>query len=132
MFLEKIEAEEHPMAVTDERFRAKIEKAFSYRYPYQGEDQMKMKYTVSELKKYAATSEEDGEILIPEEEIVPILPNFMKEEEEVKGATKGTAYHKVMELLDFSKIYTMDLLRENIENLKNEGYLDAGTAGRCV
>lgn len=36
-----------------------------------------------------------------------------------------------MELLDFSKIYTMDLLRENIENLKNEGYLDAGTAG-CI
>ena len=132
VFLEKIEAEEHPMAVTDERFRAKIEEAFSYRYPYQGEDQMKMKYTVSELKKYAAASEEeDGEILIPEEEIVPILPNFMKEEEEVKGATKGTAYHKVMELLDFSKIYTMDLLRENIENLKNEGYLDAGTAG-CI
>ena len=93
---------------------------------------MKMKYTVSELKKYAtASEEEDGEILIPEEEIVPILPNFMKEEEEVKGATKGTAYHKVMELLDFSKIYTMDLLRENIENLKNEGYLDAGTAG-CI
>ena len=26
----------------------------------------------------------------------------MKEEEEVKGATKGTAYHKVVELLDFS------------------------------
>ena len=132
VFLEKIESEEHPMAVTDERFRAKIEEAFSYRYPYQGEDQMKMKYTVSELKKYAiASEEEDGEILIPEEEIVPILPNFMKEEEEVKGATKGTAYHKVMELLDFSKIYTMDLLRENIENLKNEGYLDAGTAG-CI
>ena len=132
VFLEKIEAEEHPMSVTDERFRAKIEEAFSYRYPYQGEDQLKMKYTVSELKKYAAASEEeDGEILIPEEEIVPILPNFMKEEEEVKGATKGTAYHKVMELLDFSKIYTMDLLRENIENLKNEGYLDAGTAG-CI
>ena len=84
------------------------------------------------MKKYAAASEEeDGEILIPEEEIVPILPNFMKEEEEVKGATKGTAYHKVMELLDFSKIYTMDLLWENIENLKNEGYLDAGTAG-CI
>ena len=94
VFLEKIEAEEHPMAVTDERFRAKIEEAFSYRYPYQGEDQMKMKYTVSELKKYAAASEEeDGEILIPEEEIVPILPNIMKEEEEVKGATKGTANH---------------------------------------
>ena len=54
VFLEKIEAEEHPMAVTDERFRAKIEEAFSYRYPYQGEEQMKMKYTVSELKKYAA------------------------------------------------------------------------------
>ena len=132
VFLEKIEAEEHPMAATDERFRAKIEEAFSYRYPYQGEDQLKMKYTVSELKNSAAASEEeDGEILIPEEEIVPILPNFMKEEEEVKGATKGTAYHKVMELLDFSKIYTMDLLRENIENLKNEGYLDAGTAG-CI
>ena len=41
VFLEKIEAEEHPMSVTDERFRAKIEEAFSYRYPYQGEDQLK-------------------------------------------------------------------------------------------
>ena len=132
VFLAKSRSREHPMAVTDERFRDKNRGSISYRYPYQGEDQMKMKYTVSELKKYAAASEEeDGEILIPEEEIVPILPNFMKEEEEVKGATKGTAYHKVMELLDFTKIYTMDLLRENIENLKNEGYLDAGTAG-CI
>ena len=39
--------------------------------------------------------------------------------------------NEVMELLDITRIYTMDLLRENIENLKNEGYLDAGTAG-CI
>ena len=132
VFLEKIEAKEHPMAVTDECFQAKIEEAFSYRYPHQGEDQMKMKYTVSELKKYAAVSEEeDGEMLIPEEEIVPILPKFMKEEEEVKGVTKGTVYHKVLELLDLTKNYTMELLKETIENLKIEGYLDTESA-RCI
>ena len=70
-------------------------------------------------------------MLIPEEEIVPILPKFMKEEEEVKGVTKGTAYHKVLELLDLTKNYTMELLKETIENLKIEGYLDTESA-RCI
>ena len=132
VFLEKVEAQEHPLAVKNEKFRSRIEEAFSYQYPYQGEEQMKMKYTVSELKKYKDFSEEvEGEDLIKEEEPVPLIPKFMKEEEEARGVTKGTAYHKVLELLDFSKVYTDTSLKEAIEELKKEGYLDEDTA-KCV
>lgn len=37
--------------VYDERMRAQIEEQFSYQYPYEAMQKMKLKFTVSELKK---------------------------------------------------------------------------------
>ncbi len=44
-----------------------------------------------------------GEVVFEEPEVVPLLPKFMTEEETLTGAPRGTAYHRVMELLDFEK-----------------------------
>ena len=44
-----------------------------------------------------------GEVVFEEPEVVPLLPKFMTEEETLTGASRGTAYHRVMELLDFEK-----------------------------
>ena len=42
--------------------------------------------------------------LFPEKEIVPYIPAFMQEEQGMSGADRGSAYHRVMELLDFEKV----------------------------
>ena len=42
-----------------------------------------------------------GEVVFEEPEVVPLLPKFMTEEETLTGAPRGTAYHRVMELLEF-------------------------------
>lgn len=38
-----------------------------------------------------------------EPQTVPLLPRFIKEEETLSGASRGSAYHKFLELLDFAK-----------------------------
>ena len=45
-----------------------------------------------------------GEVLYEEPEVVPLLPAFLKEEEPLTGASRGTAYHRVMELLDLRRM----------------------------
>ena len=62
--------------VYDERMRAQIEEQFSYQYPYEAMQKMKLKFTVSELKKRSEPEEEAGEILYEEPEIVPLVPNL--------------------------------------------------------
>lgn len=102
-----------------------LESQFAYQYP-EKEKQVKLKYSVSELKHRAAIweeREETGENLIKEENVEEIIPAFMKEEQELTGSAKGTSYHKVMELLDFSKEYEEDSLREQMEIWEKEGYL---------
>ena len=58
-----------------------------------------------------------------EEEVIPLLPKFLQEEEELTGAPRGTAYHKVMETLDFAKEYDEELLRHEIMLLQEKGFL---------
>ena len=83
---------------------------------------MKLKFTVSELKKRESLQEEAGEELIQEPEIVPLLPHFMEERKEgLTGASRGSAYHKFLELHDFSKEYTEELLKEEIELFNQAG-----------
>ncbi len=50
-----------------------------YQYPYKDAQQMKLKFTVSELKKRDYLEEEAGEILVEEKEVVPLIPEFMQE-----------------------------------------------------
>ena len=115
--------------VYDERMRAQIEEQFSYQYPYEAMQKMKLKFTVSELKKRSEPEEEAGEILYEEPEIVPLVPNFMREKTEpgytgtLSGASRGTAYHKFLELLDFGKSYTISQLYAEAAKFCEEGKL---------
>lgn len=80
---------------------------FSYVYPHENLKKLFTKTTVSELKKAAMTGgeEEPAEELFAEKEICPYIPVFMREKEEVSGTTRGSAMHRIMELLDFSREY---------------------------
>ncbi|MBR3762562.1 MAG: helicase-exonuclease AddAB subunit AddA [Lachnospiraceae bacterium] len=80
---------------------------FAFKYPY---DDLKDLYTatsVSELKK-AAIKEEQADVhdifeKEREKELFPYIPPFMQQKVEMSGAERGTAYHRVMELVDFRK-----------------------------
>ena len=107
--------------------RKALEEQFGYQYPYEGSQTRKLKFTVSELKKRAylmENGEEDGEILYEEPEIIPLLPEFLKENEEMTGASRGTAYHRLLEILDFRRDYDKESLREAVESFRDTGRLD--------
>ena len=110
----------------------KLEQQMNFLYPYKEEGKMKLKFTVSELKKRESLQEEAGEELIQEPEILPLLPHFMEEQKEgLTGASRGSAYHKFLELHDFSKEYTEELLKEEIELFYQAGRLSKEMAD-CI
>lgn len=118
--------------VYDEETKIQLEHQFSYEYPFQQSQMMKQKFSVSELKKlaYEEEVEENGEILY-EEEIVPLLPNFLKEEEELSGALRGTAYHRLLELLDFTNEYDYPLMKQTIDGFVECQKMDE-KMGSCI
>lgn len=117
--------------VYDLQMKELIEEQFSYEYPYSLSQNQKLKFTVSELKKRAYMEEEAGAILYEEEDVVPLIPQFLKEEEELSGASRGTAYHRLLELLDFAEDYDGVLLKEAMERLRSEGKLTQDMAD-CI
>lgn len=88
------------------KLQAEYEKRFSYQYPYENLRNLYSKTSVSELKKASIREEQEAVYEAFEKanevELIPYIPAFMKEAEEMKGAERGTAYHRVLELVDFS------------------------------
>lgn len=126
LVLEAIGKGEAPFTKTDVAFAEHLKEQFEYRYSEEGREPLKLKYTVSELKEQSISADsewERGENLFPEAE--PVVPKFLQEEQPVTGASRGSAYHKVMELLDFEKVYEEQTLEEELEALYQAGYLSA-------
>ncbi|HJA12660.1 MAG TPA: helicase-exonuclease AddAB subunit AddA [Candidatus Mediterraneibacter merdipullorum] len=117
--------------VRTESVRELLDAQMDYTYPWKGEEKMKLKFTVSELKKRTMPAEEAGEELYAEPAPVPLIPEFLKEEETLTGAPRGSAYHRLMELLDFTETYTEETLAKAAERMEKEGRLTADMAG-CI
>lgn len=111
--------------------RDQLEEQLEYSYPYQEEQGIKQKMTVSELKKRIYLEEEGGEQLFEEPEVIPLLPRFLQEEAELSGASRGSAYHRLLELLDFSKEYNEKNLREALQRIQEKGLISEEMAG-CI
>ena len=79
----------------------------NYRYPYEGEQDIRTKVSVSELKHQAMLfAEGEAEELdwVKKTEHPKAVPSFASDgSEENKGALRGSAMHRVMECLDFSQ-----------------------------
>lgn len=113
--------------VYDSKLKEQIETQFSFVYPFAVDPKTKQKVSVSELKKRAYLEEDE----IEEEEVIPLLPAFLCGEEAFSGASRGTAYHKVLELLDFSKEYDEATLKTAINQMVEANKLTAEMAA-CV
>lgn len=99
---EQMEEEDWTQPVQEETGKI-LEERFSYQYPYVQAAGIPVKVTVSELKRQDF-GEAEGEDLYFEPDIIPLVPSFIeKKEDELTGAFRGTAYHKVMECLDYER-----------------------------
>ena len=90
----------------NERKLMRLRERFAYQYPHPGLQKLYTKTTVSELK-IAAMAEKDEAAFhtFEEKEVVPYIPGFRREQEKVSGAVRGSAFHRVMELLDFTYVF---------------------------
>lgn len=117
----------------DENLMTELSHRFSYEYPHGNLKDLYTKTTVSELKMAGMREEDEPAALLFEEKpAVPYLPKFLKGDERVSGSMRGSAFHKVMELFDFTRLtreVNFDreaaeaLLREQLEGMRREGRL---------
>ncbi len=106
---------------TKERVNELIRK-LNYDYPHKNLQDLYTKTTVSELKKAAFEDFDETKQLFTEEKENITLPKFMKMEEKVLGTTRGTAFHKVMEVFPFEEFFGVQSITEKMveEVLKKE------------
>ena len=113
--------------VEEEELKA-LREALSFTYHHDELQGLYAKTTVSELKKKSMEITEDtgegADELFAEEEVVPYLPAFMEEVKKVAGTTRGTAYHRVMELIDYSRLSDWETLKNQMEEETQKGVLD--------
>ncbi len=90
---------------SDRSLADEISKRFEFEYPYAALSKLYTKTTVSELKM-AAIKEETDESFHPfeETESEEYIPVFAGGNVSVKGTDRGTAYHNILELLEFDRL----------------------------
>lgn len=126
------------VSITDEKIKSIVEKNFQFRYPFMEEVAMHSKASVTEIKKQSMeyVQEQDGFAVYgekPQTDLQEIIPDFAKSKEQLEagfsGAWRGTAYHRVFELLDMEKEnYTEKSIKEMIESFVKIGMIDRESA----
>lgn len=125
--LTMLAGQEHP---EDMSLYETLQQKFSYVYPHENLAELFTKTTVSELKKAGQkeAAEQVKELYEPEE-IIPYIPRFMAEEYGMSGASRGSAYHKVLELLDMNAVMNAEDVAAYMKRLCAEGKLTEEYAG---
>ncbi len=99
---EEFMAKVRTVSESDELYR-KLNERMNRTYRFSNLEGLVTKTSVSELKK-AYLDTEFSESLFKERISLPYEPGFVKTEcDGISGTDRGTAYHKVMELLDFGE-----------------------------
>lgn len=123
--------------VRDESIQKEIEERLSFTYPYSDEAMLRVKLSVSELKKMGQfIDDEDSEKLYEEQAVVSdedtsivvsrdqYIPEFIKgTQEEITGTDRGTIYHKVLELLKPNKVNNINDLKSELHDMVLQGQI---------
>ena len=149
LFLEEVS--EGTVTGQDNEILTDLSERFARVYPYQYLSNLFIKTTVSELKKRAVRdlaeqSMDELEMsgsggsgkrleqafsrqLFEEQEVVPYIPSFIDSTAGMSGTDRGSAYHKVMELLDFGKLADLkgqalrEQLKRELDAFEGEGLI---------
>ncbi len=95
-------------------WQAMFGERFAYHYPLQ--PGLYTKTTVSELKQAKMTEASEGANHLFSAGEEAYIPRFCREEEKLSGAARGSAFHRVMELFDFS-VLSADSTRADLTEL---------------
>ena len=124
-----------PEKEVDAELMTKMSYRFSHTYPHENLRELYAKTTVSELKKAGMQEEAEVSVKLYEEKpVVPYLPKFIENDERVTGSMRGSAFHKVMELVDFRELtrevnadrrLAETMLRSQLDRMEQEGRLSA-------
>ena len=122
--------------VIDQQIRQELEKRFGFVYPYESRRDIPVKVSVSDLKKRSYHEETDFEEAVYfEPDIVPLIPRFVEEKKEeggeFTGSARGTAYHRVMECIEYNKTDSAEQLKEQLHSLVQNKKMTAAEA-ECV
>lgn len=126
------------LSSVDNEIMTEMSQKLNRAYPHMELQHLIVKTTVSELKKAGmghlsersiselsggmAEGREEGftRELFPQPEVTPYIPSFIREQETMSGTDRGTAYHKVMELLDLAGVLAWE------EKMEQEAASGAG------
>lgn len=101
--------------VYDEDFQNRLKSSFQFAYPHAADMVLSTKLSVSEIKKA------DFKVQEEESAFLPTLPVFMEQEKKAKsGASRGTAYHRAMELLPLDQITSEESVSEFLDRMVQE------------
>lgn len=114
--------------ISNEKEILESEKHFLESYPWQYATKMKGKMSVSEIKmmEHEAFLEPDLEEEVYEElytDYDSIIPQFMNDNQPVNPAERGTAFHRVMECLDYDRIGSYDEIVSQMEDMQSRGLI---------
>ena len=91
------------------RLYEKLNERFQFEYPYECLSRLYTKTSVSELKKAAMKEIEEVPVLFEtDDRSITYLPKYLRADNESTGVNTGSAYHKVLELLDYEKYLSID------------------------
>lgn len=118
--------------VYNDSVKKEIERRTTFSYPYETVENIPAKVSVSALKeKHMEELEEQRglELFQPVKE--SYVPAFLAGKTKLTGAGRGTAFHRVLELFDYSVEPSVDNYRQMIQKLLENGRIDKDSAD-CI
>lgn len=113
--------------------REEIKSRFNYLYPHKKEAGLKIKMTVTEIKKLGQFQDEEQSVNLylktgitePPGEVKNTVPSFIRQTEtETTGTDRGTLYHKVLELLDLTRVSSKEDMQKEMERMVAENRIN--------
>ncbi len=86
----------------DAEARAEMEDRLRFSYPWQQDESLPVKVSVSELKHAAMDEDPESCKLVPLDGEEALMPRFLQKQQVISGASRGTVYHLAMEKMDFT------------------------------
>ena len=102
----------------DDGMERLLTERLSFQYPYEADIDLHTKISVSQLKKQGQDIDDKNSLF------QPLIPEFLKEEGEKRepgGAVRGSAYHRVLELIDLPAMAKEEDVRQWIRQACGEG-----------
>jgi ATP-dependent helicase/nuclease subunit A len=122
----------------DSGIREEIKSRFNYSYPHRKVAGLKVKMTVSELKKLGQFQDDEQSLNLfgsdsrkteadpLAQELSATVPAFLcQEKTAITGTDRGTLYHRVLELINLERILSREDLKKELEHLVQLGRLQS-------